>query len=198
MWRPGSRRERLVVWSGATVAAVGLLLAYVVLPIADAWSAREARIAIYAEQLARLHGLLSQQDALDSAVQLLRRERERAAERLLAGNTPAVAASSLQRLINRYAEESRVRLDRVDVAGIRTASGDTLLAVPARLTGQGDIYGLVDLLFYLQHGRTLLVIDEFRTNSGRGTPASGNLLTWSIALRGFHTRAGTRRLGAGP
>ena len=193
MWQFRSRRERFVVWGGGAIAALGLLLAYVVLPAVDTWRERESRIAVYAEQLARLEALLAQRAALDSAVSALRRDRTQAAERLLAGNTAAVAASSLQRLINRYAEESRVRLDRVDVAGAGASTGDTLVSIPARLTGQGDIYGLVDLLFYLQQGRTLLVIDDFRANSGRGAAAGGSgLLAWSISLRGFHTPAGTR------
>ena len=32
---------------------------------------------------------------------------------------------------------------------------------------RGDIYGLVDLLFYLQHGEKLLVIDDLRVGDAR-------------------------------
>jgi len=157
-----------------------------VTPVVTRWLERETEIQLRAEQLARLKSLVSQGDAIAEAVESLREERRFASRRLLAGNTPAVAASGLQQLMNRYAEESRVQLDRVDVAGDLSADGNDLLAIPARLAGRADIYGLVDLLFYLQQGEKLLEIDGFRVGTGRGAGVEANLVSWSIELHGYY------------
>jgi hypothetical protein len=104
---------------------------------------------------------------------------------LLAGETAAVAGSSLQLLLNRYAQESRVVLDRVDaVRPSGTEAG--ILEVPARVAVRGDIYGLVDLLFYLQNGEKLLVIDDMRVSEGRGNRSGQRLLTMSVSLHGYY------------
>lgn len=171
---------------GATISAVALLSVYLVVPLASRWTARENEIQLRAEQLARLKSLIDQDDAVEAAVEALREERRFAGRRLLEGNTAAVAASGLQQLINRYAEESRVSLDRVDVAGDLDTEQPELLAIPARLSGRADIYGLVDLLFYLQQGEKLLVIDDLRVGTTRSVGPQADLVTWTIDLHGYY------------
>jgi hypothetical protein len=190
-YRRLSRREKTVVLGGALVSAVALVAVYGVLPFAARWMDREAELAVKAEQLARLETLIAQRDAIQQTLVRLRDERGRAGSLLLEGETPAVAASRLLELLNRFAEESRVLLDRVDMAGEVEASGDSLVPIPAQVTARGDIYGLVDLLFYLQHGEKLLVIDDFRMNAGRAPGTAGQLVTWTIALHGYYAGART-------
>ncbi len=68
-----------------------------------------------------------------------------------------------------------------------------LTPVGLRLTVRGDVYGLVDFLFYLQNGEKLLVLDELRvTASGRAATrasAGAELLSWSVRLHAFHATA---------
>ena len=189
-----SRREKAIVVGGAALSAAALLGVYVVAPLASRWTNREAEIQLRAEQAARLKSLIDQEDAIRGAVDVLREERSFAGRRLLEGNTPAVAASGLQQLINRYAQESRVSLDRVDVAGDLGSEPAELLAIPAQLAGRADIYGLVDLLFYLQQGEKLLVIDDLRVGTTRAIGPQADLVTWSIDLHGYYAPPS----GAGP
>jgi hypothetical protein len=86
-----------------------------------------------------------------------------------------------------------VTLERVDVVGEPKPTEEGLPAIPVQLSGQGDIYGLVDLLYYLQHGEKLLIIDEiqvtgaqsFAEGLGEGTlPSNSDLLQWSVRLHG--------------
>src|SRR2546423_6343630 len=95
------------------------------------------------------------------------RKRAHAADeaRLVTGATPALAASALQGLLQRYADESSVQLNRVDVVSEPRPGQPGLLAIPVQLQGQGDIYGLVDFLARLEHGETLLVLDDVSLNA---------------------------------
>ncbi len=187
------RRERRVVAGGAILSAVALITVYGVLPFARRWSEREARIAALAEQAGRLEALVESQSALDRVVAELDRSRERRDRRLLLGQTADLAASSLQSLVKGYADRSRVRLERVDVVRDLESESSGLTPVGLRLTVRGDVYGLVDFLFYLQNGEKLLVLDELRvTASGRAATrasAGAELLSWSVRLHAFHATA---------
>jgi type II secretory pathway component PulM len=182
-------RERIVVIGGAAVSTVALLAVLVVLPQARRWLEREDQIAMLAEQLARLESLVEREDAVRDRLTALEAERVATARQLLEGETTAVAASSLQLLLNRYATESRVELDRVDAVS-RPADTEGITEIPARIAVRGDIYGLVDLLFYLQNGEKLLVVDELRVGqvpTGRGM---AELLTVSVSLHGYYRSGG--------
>jgi hypothetical protein len=171
-----------VIAAGGGVSALALLTVLVVLPQARRWLDREEQIAMRAEQLARLEALIAREETVRQRLRDLEQARASAGRLLLPGETAAIAGSSLQLLLNRYAAESRVVLDRVDA--VRPAGGEGgITEVPASVTVRGDIYGLVDLLFYLQQGEKLLVIDDLRVSASRGAE---NLLTMSLGLHGYY------------
>src|SRR6266571_41051 len=177
-------RERRVVLGGAIVSVIAVAVVLLVLPFAQRWQAREAAYAASREQWVRLETL---------AASTARLQRAADEARLVTGATPALAASVLQGLLQRYADESSVQLDRVDVAGQPRADKPGLLATPVQLQGQGDIYGLVDFLYRLQHADKLLVLDELTLSAGfvgafAGGTAQQNL-SWSLRLHGLYGAA---------
>jgi hypothetical protein len=186
-----SRRERLIVPAGLAVSFAALCLTQVVLPFADRWTARERAYAEHGEQWARLQGLVVSEDRLRQALNKERGARRASGDLLVPGTTPALAGSGLQALLRRYAEESMLQLDRVDVAGEAKADRSGLVEIPVALQGQGDIYGLVDFLFRVQHGERLLVVDELLVNAGYVRPGpqdSGVVrpLVWTLRAHGLY------------
>jgi hypothetical protein len=128
-------------------------------------------------------------------------ERRRAllGQRLVSGMTPALASSNLQTLLQRYADESNVTLDRVDLVGEQgTAAPDSLPTVPVQLAATGDVYGLLDFLYRLQYGERLIVVDEVLVSAGYAPPPSAGVpvagvpavqtLTWTVRLRAPYLR----------
>jgi hypothetical protein len=185
-----SRRERLVVAAGLGVTLAVLGVTQVVLPFADRWAARERAYAASREQWVRLQGLVASEARLRQALDRERNVQRSSGNLLAPGTTPALAASGLQALLRRYAEESMLQLDRVDVAGQPKADRPGLLEIPVALQGQGDIYGLVDFLFRVQHGERLLVIDELLVNAGYARPLAQDggvrALVWSLRAHGLY------------
>src|SRR5438034_1176747 len=101
-----------------------------------------------------------------------------------------------------------VLLDRVDAAGEPRPDKPGLLAIPVQLQGRGDVYGLVDFLYRLQHGEKLLVTDELSLNAGfepvltaelegGGGGARPQNLSWSLRLHGLYGAATTGEGGGG-
>lgn len=181
-----SRRERRIVAAGAVISVLALLTAWVAVPFVRRWQDREATIAAKEIQLGQLRALVEGEAATQKALFARQRTRPALWERLVTGATPALAASSVQSLLQDYADRSRVTLDRVDVvAEPGAASNESLPAIPVRLSGQGDIYGLADLLTNLQHGGKLLVVDELRVTSGNPGYAP-DVLSFSVQLHGAY------------
>lgn len=179
-------RERVVVAAG-TVACVALLVAvYAIVPFARRWSEREASIEAKAEQVARLQALVESEAALDQVVTELEQGRSRRSRRLLVGTTPALAASTLQTLVRSYAEQSRVSLQRVNLSDESEPEDNGLTPIGLQVTVFGDLYGLVDFLYFLQHGEKLLVIDELQVNSNPRRGVSQQLMSWSLRLHGYY------------
>ena len=202
-------RERRVVLGGALVSASALLVVLVGLPLAHHWAAREAAYTASREQWLRLTQLVANTDRLRRALD--ERQRVHAADeiRLVTGATPALAASVLQGLLQRYGDESSVQLNRVDVASQPRAGQPGLLSIPVQLQCQGDIYGLVDFLSRLEHGEKLLALDELSVNASlnagfamrvptfrgsRSAPSATGTqpqsFSWSLRLHGLYRAAG--------
>ena len=193
-WLSGlSRRERLFVVAGAGIAALMLAITFGVLPALDRWSTREAELAANRERRTRLLGLVSSEESLRQALNDRRRSQAGTMRLLLVGATPALAASNLQALLQQYAEESLVQLNRVDVAGEPKADRPGLVSVPILLQGQGDIYGLVDFLYRVQHGQRLLVIDEISINTRSSWLRNDQSLLWSLRAHGIYPAAEASR-----
>lgn len=183
-----SRRERRVVALGALVSILALTTVWAVLPLTRRWGDREVAIAAKESQLGRLRALVQNQAAIQSGLVVRQREGTALRERLLTGATPALAASEVQALLQAYADRSQVSLDRVDVvANPGAADSSGLPAIPVRLSGQGDIYGLSELLTRLQYGGKLLVVDELQVTGGN--PSYGpDLLNFSIRVHGAYSQ----------
>ena len=186
-----------MIAGGAIVSAAALVIVLGVVPVAHRWAAREAVYAASREQWMRLATLATSRDRLQHALDEQQRAFAADEARLVSGATPALAASMLQGLLQRYADESAVQLDRVDVAGQPRPDKPGLLAIPVQLQGQGDIYGLVDFLYRLERGEKLLVVDDLTLNAGFAwmpTPAfaggrQSQRLTWSVRLHGLYGAA---------
>src|SRR3989449_9544585 len=162
-------RERRVVLGGALVSATALLIVLLGLPFAHHWAVREAAYTTSREQWLRLAALAAHTHRLRRALDGQKSAYAAGEARLVTGATPALAASALQGLLQRYADESSVQLNRVDVASQPRAGQSGLLAIPVQLQCQGDIYGLVDFLSRLEHSEKLLALDELSLNAGFAT-----------------------------
>ena len=183
-------RERRVVAGGAIACAVLLLAVYAIVPFARRWSDREASIGAKAEQLARLQSLVDGEEALQSVVAELEQGRSRRGRRLLVGTTPALAASTLQTLVRSYADQSRVTLQRVNLSGQDEPEESGLTPVGLQVTVLGDLYGLVDFLYFLQNGEKLLVIDELQVTANPRRGVAQQLMSWTLRLHGYYVEEG--------
>lgn len=187
-----NRREQRVVFGGAGIVAGALLVVFALLPLWDRWSSREATYSASRDRYVRLQSLVASEGRLRRALGQQQQALRASVGLLATGSTAALAASNLQALVQRYAEESVVQLDRIYVAGEAKADSLGLVAIPVQVQGQGDIYGLVDFLFRLQHGEKLLVIDDMTITAGLPQTQTGRreFIVWSMTMHGLYAPSG--------
>ena len=185
-----NRREQRVVLGGPAIAATVLLVVFALLPLRERWTSEESTYSASRDRYVRLQTLVASESRLRQALEAQQQALRASVGLLATGSTPALAASNLQALVQRYAEESVVQLDRIFVAGEAKADSLGLVSIPVQLQGQGDIYGLVDFLFRLQHGEKLLVIDDLTISAG--LPQAGRLefVVWSMTMHGLYASGG--------
>ena len=175
-------RERRTITSALAVLATAIVVVYGILPFARRWSAREELIAMRAEQVARLRWLVANTSSLEKAVAA------RIAQgtgvdrpRLLAGRSPALAASALQTVVQGYADEAGITVRELNVAGAPDSAAAGVASIPATVSAIGDIWSVTDFVSRLQHGSTLIDIRELGVSPN---PAlRGELLQLSLVLR---------------
>ena len=179
--------ERRTITIAAIVSVTALLFAYGVVPFARQWQMREEQIAVQTKRYARLRGLISHEDRLRAAVQARNGAALQQSQRLLAGRTPALAASNLQALLQELADQSQVTVSQLDVAGAPDSAATTLPSIPVTLSAIGDVYGLAELLSRIQTGPVLLEIREL--NIRPNTALKGELLQITLSLRALYMAA---------
>lgn len=188
-------RERRVVLGGAIVSALALVVMGVILPIADHWTSRESAYAASRMQWLKLSMLAASTDRLQRALDDQKVALAVEENRLVEGSTPALAASTLQGMLQQYAAASAIQLQRVDAAGEPKAAKPGLLEIPVQLSGTGSLAGLVDFLSKLERGDKLLIVDELAINAGiddaeasivdvGGGQTQG--LQWSLRVHGLY------------
>ena len=185
-FRSLSRRERLFVGGGAIISVLALVVTLFAGPLLDRWATRR--------RSSKPTGSAGPGCKRSSPARAScgRRSRPGSAahagtmQLLLAGATPALAASNLQAQLQQYADESFVQLNRVDVVGEPKAERPGLVSIPVMLQGQGDVYGLVDYLYRLQYGQRLLVIDDISINTRSAWLQKDQTLLWSVRAHGLY------------
>jgi type II secretory pathway component PulM len=188
-------RERRVVVGGAIISAAALMIFGLVMPIADHWTSRESAYAASRAQWVKLSTLAASQDRLQRALDEQKVALAVEENRLVEGTTPALAASTLQSMLQQYAAESAIQLQRVDAAGQPKEAKPGLLEIPVQLTGTASVAGLVDFLSKLERGNKLLVVDEVAINAGMDIPgasivdvggAQSQALQWTLRVHGLY------------
>jgi hypothetical protein len=167
-------------------------LTFVALPYARRWSEQTAAIETARDQRDRLRSLLASEDAIRPALDARRAARHAYAQRLVTGGTPSVAASELQAVISRYAQESGVSVTRMSVVGEPAPIEPGLSAIPLQLTAEGDVYGLAGFLSRLDHGEKLLAVEEITVSVGSPNRDGTHSFVWSLRLRGPYAELATK------
>lgn len=195
------RRERRVVIGGASVVVVGLLLAYVLVPFARTWSARERDLRGLLAEADSLAGLVASAAQLESAASAKERVLAASQYRVLHARSATLAASSLQALLQDASDAAHLVVTRLDVAqtiaqngaSVETAdaataaaavqSGGPSVTLPATLSAYCDIVGLASLLDHLARAPRVVYVERMTVQQNSSLRGAPDMLQVTLTLR---------------
>ncbi len=157
--RPLSNRERRVIVIAGAIAALALIVAYGLAPFYRRWSGQEAQITTSSDRLSRLRKLIGDQDTLSRTLSSLERT-SGVNGRLVSARTVSLASSELQRVMQMYAEQSKVSIDRLEFSPAADSTFDLSSGIPLTISAVGDIYGITSFLSALRTGTPVVEVRE--------------------------------------
>lgn len=167
------------------IAVLVVLAAWLAIPAVRRWQDREALIAARRDELARVRGLVQSRAALDAAARARGGALRMWPRRPVHAATGALAAGELQSVLQRWAEESRLTIEQLDVTGDIDSTAAPLPAVPATLVALGDVHGVADLLARVHGGAHLVEVRELtvQVNPALKATGGGELLQLTLVVR---------------
>lgn len=166
-----TQRDRRAIWIGAAVLAPGLAWSLAAVPylaaVADARDRLEAERALLGRELRLVASAADYPAAFDAGAERLLA----AVPRLMGGDDDGAAAAALAGYLRRLAAVGGANLTRVEPAAAYDAGGG-VRALPAGVTGETDLEGLLTFLQLLESGPKLVHVEDLRLEaSGASTPA---------------------------
>ncbi|MBA3466677.1 MAG: hypothetical protein H0T21_04655 [Gemmatimonadaceae bacterium] len=152
-------REKRVILVASAIAALALSVAFVLSPFYRKWNLQEAQINASSDRLFRLRRLIEDQDALYRTLSGMERS-SGVNGRLVSARTVSLASSELQRVMQMYAEQSKVSIDRLEFSAAADSAGDASSGIPLTISAVGDIYGITGFLSALRSGTPVVEVRE--------------------------------------
>jgi Tfp pilus assembly protein PilO len=180
-----SGRERRLVGIGVAATLAAFAFVYVVEPVMTRHRETAELIPAREGTLQRRRQLIAQRPALEGAAADMSRELEQRSNRFLAGPTPPLAASELQRLVKDIAVSAgvQVRSERV----LAPVEREGIQEIPIELTVAGGIRESVGLLYQLERTERLLTMQDLKMramSAGMRTPQAREILT-TLTVAGY-------------
>lgn len=154
------RREQRLLVIGGLVAAAVLGYLYVVEPLTERREQVQAELSIREARLQRQQRLVERRERYEQELEELRAEVERQRARLLPGDKAPLAASELQSLVKRTAQETGVEVRSERVLPTNDRAGYT--EVPVEVTLSGPIRAIASFLHQLEAAPLLLAVQDVK------------------------------------
>jgi hypothetical protein len=187
-------REQRVVFGGAAIVIVALLLTYAVLPFVRHWRAQETRIESARARVAYLSALRDRAPALERDASAVERTLAGQSRRTMHARSTTLGASALQSLLQDAADASHLVVTRLEVAADVTGttvapSGETPTAavgtmqIPATLAAYGDIAGVAALLDVLATGPRVVAVDRLTMQRNAALLGAPDVVQVTLSVR---------------
>jgi Tfp pilus assembly protein PilO len=190
-----ARRERTLIG----LAAAGVLLIggyrFLVEPALDRARERRELVPVREARLERRQSLVARAPELFRELQEVRALLAEQSSRLLAGPTPPLAASELQRLLKEMASEANVEVRSERVLPVASRDGG-VQEIPIELTVAGGIRDAVVLLGRIERSPRLLTVQDVKVRVV-STGQARDLLT-TVTVAGYLVPGGPAPAPAGP
>lgn len=152
-------------------------------------SAGESDVAIKRKQLIKYQKMFQSAGDLEKENTLLRVMIKKGEKGLLTGETPALAAADIQKVLHDIAQKSHVEIVAVRVLKPKEEGGSHYLSIPVEVTIKGNIRQWKGFLYQITASPKYLTVQKARITvhqrRSRGKTNISQLISGKITINGF-------------
>jgi type II secretory pathway component PulM len=174
------RDKKFLIVGGAFVC-VYLLTVWVIQPIQARQKQVDLQIQNKIQFIQKYYEILNQKPYYQSKDQDNKRHRVTLTRKFLNETQPGLAAAGLQKMINGYAAQSGVKIERVRVEKAKVI--ENMPAVPIGMTLRSNLKNLSQFIFRLENSEKFLLVEEIVTR--RTNKSDPEELQTRILINGF-------------
>lgn len=176
-----SDRDKRVLAGGGGLILLYLLVTLVIQPIFEKQKQIDRQIQNKIMFLEKYYEILNQKPYYDAKNKENKKTHISLDQQFLNEKKPGLAAASLQKLIEGFAQQSAVTIERVRVEKPKFI--ERLLAVPVRITLRSTMKNLSQLIYRIENNRKFLVVEEMI--SERINKTDPEILQSRLLISGF-------------
>lgn len=164
-WQRLSRRERALVLMVGIVLAVAILYDRVFVPLMERRAVVRQQLVLEPERFERSIRYLTREADIETQLEEARNRVESMDRLLLAGDTPAVIAAELQKVVRAIAAKEGVQIATMRV--LDAADAGTFLRIPIQIDVVGNIEQVANLIKDIDSNPKYLMVDEVNMRAAR-------------------------------
>jgi Tfp pilus assembly protein PilO len=174
------------------VAGVFLLLAgtlYRVWPAIQTLGVANDDILLKEKQISKYQRALRARGELEAQVQLLEKSLKQRESQLFTGDTPAIAAADIQKVLQEIAQKSQVEIKTVRVLKPDTAAKSRYLNIPVQLNIDGTIRNLKEFFYRIMISPKCLTVRKVGLRVLRRRKGQMDTIRADITVNGYLKKA---------
>lgn len=178
---PLSKERKILLAVGGVLLLFGL--AYRMVPFSREFGDGNAELMVKKEQIAKYLKRIQDKENLEKRQLVLTKAVEQLKQGLLKGQTPALAAVSLQNWLNETADRISVEIQSTRVLGAAPIENDAFMAVPLQLSMNLTVRQLKSLFYAIESSESFLHVTQLRLKRlGEGLPV---MLQVGMTITGY-------------
>ncbi len=153
-------RDKKFLATGAVAVCIFIIMKFFALPFYDKVSEQRKDIELKERTLEKYLKFIRKQAELQQTLKHLTREETKTYGSLLQGETPSLAAADIQKIVNKIAENSELKIKSVKV--MEPGQKEGFITIPIRVQFDSDLSRMKNFIHSIEANRKLLTIPDLK------------------------------------
>ncbi len=176
-----TERDKKFLWAGGAVLAVYLLITFGIQPLTAQQKSASQQIENKIRFIQKYQQVLSRKSYYEAKARAVETTRAQIGRRFLSEDKPGLATAKLQKILEQFARQAGVAVERVRVQPPEPM--DTMTAIPIELTLRSSLKKLSRFLYQIENHEKLLVVANLLTR--RTNKTEPETLETQLRVQGF-------------
>jgi hypothetical protein len=157
-----NNERKVILIGGVVLLLLGMI--YRFYPDIHGFFSISDEIAMKRNHIEKYHRVVSQKDRIDKDRLSINKILKRLESRLIVGETPALAAVKLQKILKDIAQATDVKIKTIQVLKAAKPGKDKYVKIPIRFSFNSNISQLKNVLYKVEASSKLLIITDVKVD----------------------------------